>query len=53
MSITSTEVLEYATNTKEAISNGEHKSNSSVRFLKDLLKIYSKNTETDSYHKLN
>ena len=35
-------------NTKEVISNGEHKTKSSMIFLKDLLKRYSKKTEIDS-----
>ena len=42
-----------ATNKKEAISNGEHKSKSSVRLSKYLLKRYQKDTELDSYNKLN
>ena len=42
-----------AAHKKEAISNREHKSKSSVRLLKYLLKRYQKDTELDSNYKLN
>ena len=42
-----------ATNRKEAISNGEHKIKSSVRIIRYFLKRYSKDSETDSKHRLN